>query len=424
MQRQFSDEDLATASLFLLDALSSAYAGSGTTVGRKLINWSKADAHNTRSNAFLMGALTHITETDDLHRASVTHPGCVVIPAVLSIAQTTGASGRDILVATLRGFEAMCRIGRAVGPAHYKLWHNTATCGPFGSAFATASLLQLDENQTVSALGNAGTQSSGLWQFLSSGTMSKHLHAGRASESGLLAAELAQHNFTGAPDILEGEQGMFIAMCPDADPGRMQIPADAAWELSQTSIKPWPSCRHTHPAIDAALEIHAQLGNAIVEKVDIFTYESGQALCDRVKPKNEYQAKFSLQHCVSHALLRGEVTLTSFSDEACVTTAELCSKSNVFLSESLSVAYPKAWGAKVSVSTADGRQLDVERAHCKGDPELPVTQKQWLEKSKALLEYGGLDSVSANDLIAEVLELPARSAPVTHMNEFIQHVST
>lgn len=309
-------EDRAAASLFVLDALASAYAGSATIPGQTLIDWASSQSLNTRTQAFLAGALTHITETDDLHRASVTHPGCIVVPAVLTQAMQRDYTGAQLSDATLQGFEVMCRIGNAVGPAHYRVWHNTATCGPFGSAMAVAFLLGLSEQQIVHALGNAGTQASGLWQFLNTGAMSKHLHAGRASEAGLLAAELGMLDFTGSPDILEGDQGFFKALCPDPDNTLVLDQPDADWQLRQTSIKPWPCCRHTHPTIDAALAVQQQLGNRLVEQVEVTTYQSALDICDRAAPESDYQARFSLQHCVAAALGDGEVTLQSFDDTA------------------------------------------------------------------------------------------------------------
>jgi len=123
------DHDLAAAAMSTLDALATAYAGSATPTGQKLIAWAKSGNLDDKNRTLLMAALTHITETDDLHRVSVTHPGCVVIPPALSLGEKTGAAPDKILRAILHGFEAMCRIGAAVGPTHYKIWHNTATCG-------------------------------------------------------------------------------------------------------------------------------------------------------------------------------------------------------------------------------------------------------------------------------------------------------
>ena len=155
--KPIDSDDLQQSALLMLDAVACAYAGTATPVGNILRQWAGAQARDDKRDALLMGALTHITETDDLHRASVTHPGCVVVPAVLALGERLGSSPEDILRAMAQGFEAMCRVGAAVGPAHYRVWHNTATCGPFGSAMACASLLGLDDRQTADALGNAGT---------------------------------------------------------------------------------------------------------------------------------------------------------------------------------------------------------------------------------------------------------------------------
>ncbi len=309
--KPITQHDRQQAARLTLDAIACAYAGSTTGVGVILRNWAGSDDLDRKRRALLMGALTHITETDDLHRASVTHPGCVVVPAVLALGEKLGSSNEEQLRAILHGFEAMCRFGAAVGPTHYKIWHNTATCGPFGSAMAASSLLNLNVGQTLDALGNAGTQSCGFWQFMETGAMSKHLHAGRACESGLLAAELASHGFSGSPEILEGEKGFFAAMCVDPLPQQVLAGGQDAWQLLQTSIKPWPSCRHTHPTIDCALEIQPLLGGHPVREICIKTYQAAMDVCDNPNPENEYHAKFSLYHCAAIALIDGVVGLDS-----------------------------------------------------------------------------------------------------------------
>jgi len=224
--------DLEHAALLTLDAIANALAGRASEPGAILLRWAETVAPTDAARrAFLLGALTHILETDDLHRTSVVHPGCVVVPAAWAVATREGIRGHAMLRAVLWGFEAATRVGMAVGPSHYRLWHNTATCGPYGSAMATAALLRLDLRSTVHALGNAGAQSAGLWQFLEAGTMTKHLHAGRAAAAGVLAADLAQAGFTGPPAILEGAKGWFAAACPDADPDAVMRNPDDPWQL-------------------------------------------------------------------------------------------------------------------------------------------------------------------------------------------------
>ena len=200
--KPITNDDLKSAQLLVMDTIACAIAAFETEPARILARMPHNTPGDPMRRAFYFGGLSHVIEMDDLHRSSVTHPGTVVIPAAWAVAEVENLGGRAFLEAVLKGYEACCRIGNAVGKAHYKVWHNTSTCGPFGSAMAAASLYGLSENQTVWALGNAGTQSSGLWEFMASGAMSKHLHTARAAESGLLAAYLARDGFTGPDTIL------------------------------------------------------------------------------------------------------------------------------------------------------------------------------------------------------------------------------
>ena len=417
-----SDQDLQRAALFTLDAVACAYAGSKTGVGEVLRNWALQSDMDNKRKALLMGALTHITETDDLHRASVTHPGCVVVPAVLALGEKLGADTRQMLHAILHGFEAMCRIGAAVGLAHYRVWHNTATCGPFGSAMATATLLGLSDAQALDALGNAGTQSSGFWQFMETGAMSKHLHAGRACESGMLAAELAAQGFTGSPEILEGRKGFFAAMCNDPEPERILEHPNADWQLCQTSIKPWPSCRHTHPIIDCALEIHQLLDGSQVNKIDIKTYQAALDVCDYPTPESEYQAKFSLYHTAAIAILDGAVGLDSFDANARQRSERLRRKTAVSVVDPYASNYPISWGAEVTVATESGASCKMSRKDCKGDPELALDDDEMRVKAMGLLQYGGLDDSPARQVCEQVLAMPAIAHSSDIFSHFIDHI--
>jgi 2-methylcitrate dehydratase PrpD len=400
-----SHDDLTAAALFVLDTVANALAARHSPQGQILRDWYGRRPSDTGRRAFLFGALAHILEMDDLHRESVTHPGCAVVPAAWAIAAHNGTNGRDFLKAVLAGYEALCRIGNAVGPAHYKVWHNTATCGPYGAALAAATLLGLREEPTVWALGNAGTQSAGVWQFLEEGAMSKHLHAGRAAEAGVLAAELAARGFTGPAEILEGAKGFFVAACPDARPDRVLAAPDAPWQLRLTSIKPWPSCRHTHPAVEAALELHGRVAVDAIAAIRIETYQAALDLCDNAAPTSEYEAKFSLHHCVAAALSNGAVTLGSFDGPARARLASLGTKTSVCATPAYNAAYPERWGAQLTVQTIGGATLVAERPACKGDPEFPVTVKEMRAKALMLLEHARLPEEHSIALIESIIGL-------------------
>ncbi|MFT5549321.1 MAG: 2-methylcitrate dehydratase PrpD [Candidatus Azotimanducaceae bacterium] len=403
--KPISQSDLDRAAVLTLDAIANTLGGRNSEPGRKLLQWGASQGQDAGRKALVAGGLTHILETDDLHRASVTHPGCVVVPTVFALAEREGSDGKQMLKAILHGFEAMCRVGAGVGPSHYRVWHNTATCGPFGSAMAASTLLNLNPDQTMHALGNAGTQSSGLWEFMETGAMSKHFHAGRAAEAGLVAADLAKLDFTGPPKILEGKKGFFEATCLDAVPEKVTANPDAPWQLTQTSIKPWPCCRHTHPAIDAALELHQLLAGRDIASVHVDTYEAAMDVCDRPHPDSEYAAKFSIYHCVAAAINGGEVVFDSFSKVSRDRLSGLREKITAVVAEPYASNYPVSWGSAVTVLTTEGDRIYAKRTSAKGDPELALSNEEMIVKANMLLAHAGFNKVDARFVIDGVLGL-------------------
>jgi len=421
--KEVSEGDLQRAAFFTLDAIANTLAGRNSEPGKKLLAWGANQGGDAGRQALVAGSLTHILETDDLHRASVTHPGCVVVPAVFALAARESSSGREILLAILQGFEAMCRIGMAVGPAHYRIWHNTATCGPFGSAMAAASVLNLSDEQAMYALGNAGTQSSGFWEFLETGAMSKHLHAGRAAEAGIVAADLALLDFTGPPKVLEGDKGFFKATCADAVPELVTADPDLPWQLSDTSIKPWPCCRHTHPAIDAALELHDLLQGKEIEAVHIDTYQAAMDVCDRPQPDSEYAAKFSLYHCVAVALDAGEVIFDSFSEASRSRLTSLRGRITAVVANEYESNYPVKWGSAVTVVTRCGERLSAQRQAAKGDPESALSDDEMINKAKMLLAHADLSTDTAQQIIDAILGLPKADGSPAVVKQVLAYLS-
>ena len=404
-RKPIEQTDYDAMALFALDGVANMLAGRRTDPGRKLLRYLADRPEDAGRRALVMGGLTHILEVDDLHKASVVHPGCVTIPAAAALSRDTKPGGREFLRAVLHGFEACARVGMSVGRTHYRVWHNTGTCGTFGGAMTAAALLGLTDEQAVHALGNAGTQSAGLWEFLNTGAMSKHLHAGRGAEAGVVAAELARLGFTGPPAVLEGPQGLYAGACPDADPDAVLRDPGAAWQVHATSIKPWPSCRHTHPLVDAALELSRKVDAAAVESVDAAIYRASVDVCDRPAPDSEYEAKFSLQHCVAICLLDGECGFESFGSAARERAAGLRARISVRAGATYDAAYPRSWGGEVTVRLANGGEVTAVRAACKGDPEMPLDREEMIAKADRLLSFAGVDD--RQRLIDEVLGMAA-----------------
>jgi 2-methylcitrate dehydratase PrpD len=408
------------AAWWVLDWLGCAVAGLSTRPGGIMLRHTSDQPTGTASclglrdgrapqvAALHNGAVSHIVEMDDVDRASVIHPGAVVIPAALAVAERTGASGREVLGAVALGYEVAIRVGESVGATHYFHWHNTATCGVFGAAVAAGSLLGLDAEAMTWALGSAGTQAGGLWEFIADGAMSKHLHTGRAAANGVLAAELATLGFTGARRILEGRQGFFAATAPDGDPSRVTEGLGSGWKLPGVSIKPYPSCRHTHSAVDAALRLHSSLAlePEQIERVEIGGYRSMLDLTDNAEPAHPYAAKFSVQYCVARALLDGTLELGHFADARIGEPAvrDVMSRTVVRLAPELDARYPREFPAEISVTLRDGRRVSEVVNTPKGDPEAPLSARELTDKFLAMVR-GSRYSAHAEALRERILSL-------------------
>ncbi len=396
---QAATPHLEAAAAFVQDWMGAYVAGWPTAPAVPLAAYAGGRS-DLEGRVFLAAALSHIAETDDLHRSSVTHPGCVVVPVALLLGEELGRTGPEVLRAVLAGYEVMIRIGNALGPSHYRIFHNTATAGGFGAAAAAATLLEMDEDGWVHALGNAGTQAGGLWEFLTDGAMSKHLHAGMAATAGLRAALLASHGFRGPQRILEGERGFFRGFCPDPEPHRVLESAEG-WALPGTSIKPWPCCRHTHPAIAAALVLRERgvgPGDLLLS-----TYSTALRVTDDREARTPYAARFSLQFCVAAALVQGRVEPDTF--EGGLQDPELrrvMARVQVQESPALEAAYPERWGATLRWSGEGGRVEEVTFPDAPGDPECPLTPRQLEEKVMTLFRHGGLEEERGRALHAAV----------------------
>jgi 2-methylcitrate dehydratase PrpD len=411
------------AALHVLDWIGCAVIGAAAPAGRTLAGWA-ADAasgpchvlgagrRDAWTAALVNGAVGNVLEMDDIHRAAILHPGPVVVPAALALAEREGASAHGFLDAVVRGYEAMIRVGMAVGPDHYRFWHNTATCGPFGAAAAGGSLLGLDRAALVHAFGNAGTQAAGLWQVRHEPVMSKQLHNGRAAHAGLLAADLARTGFTGPATILEGPQGFFAAMCGGADARGVLADIDAPWRIFETGFKPWPACRHAHSTIDAVLDLRRDLALDDVRAIEVHTYRDAVAFCDRAHPESTIQAKFSLQHAVAVTLVEGEPRLEHFDPPWLrePRVAALRERVTVVADDALTAAYPAHFGARVAIHLANGVVLRRDMPDALGDSENPLPPEAIRAKAERLMVAGGLAPARAAAIADATLALPV--APV------------
>lgn len=365
-----------------------------------------AGQHDIHDALLINAALGNVLEMDDVHRAAILHPGPVVIPVALAATQRQNGNGHDLLDAIVRGYEATIRIGRALGTSHYRYWHPTSTAGAFGAAAAAASVLGLDVHQTADALGTAGSRTGGLWQMRHEDVPTKSLHNAQAAQSGWQAAQLARAGVVGPRWILEGEQGLFAATAPQAEPA-LVVAEEADWLIHSTSLKPWPACRHAHPAIDALRDALAsgRPGDAgQVLAIEVATYADALRFCDRPAPQTALQAKFSLQHALAAICVHGTPALAHYTDAACSDPAIARLRGCISVSEDAgcSARFPAHYGARVRVQLADGRQLQAQRMDAWGDPEQPMHPADIDAKATGLAQWGGVEPGLAHALIVQV----------------------
>jgi len=341
--------------------------------------------------AMVNAASSHFAEQDDVHNGAVFHPGTVVFPPVLAVAQAIGSSGPELLTAAVVGYEVGIRVGEFLGRPHYQVFHTTGTAGTIAAAAAVGCLLNLSAEQMLDAFGSAGTQSAGLWEFLRDAADSKQLHTAKAAADGLLSAYLAKEGFTGAKHILEGPQGMAAGMSRDADPAKLTDRLGERWALVETSFKYHASCRHTHPAADA-LQIAMAQNELKPEAIAHVTAHVHQAAIDvlgpALNPATVHQAKFSMGTVLGMIALFGCAGMREFAEHFNdPRVAAFREKCLMALDPEVDLAYPKRWIGKVTVETADGRTLHGRVDEPKGDPGNTLTRSELEQKALRLAEF-------------------------------------
>jgi 2-methylcitrate dehydratase PrpD len=318
--------------------------------------------------ALVNGAIGHALDYDDVNLAMPGHPSVAILPGLMALAEERPSSGREVIAAFVAGYEIACRIGSALKPGHYDLgFHATGTVGAFGAAASCARLLGLDAEATARALGIAGTQAAGLKsQF---GTMCKPFHAGKASQSGLLAARLAARGFSSRPDFIECEQGFALTHGPDFRPEKALADPPGGFYILANLFKYHAACYLTHGPIESARAAR-QLG-AKPEQIARVTLKLDRS-CDRVcnipAPTDGLESKFSLRQTVAMALSGVDTaSLGAYSGATATDPALVALRDKIVLD--FQDGWPQA-GAEIEVALKDGQVLSA--GHDAGVPSADI----------------------------------------------------
>lgn len=389
------------------------WAGGGGRMQARV--WGQGFTMDVFQALLINGMMGHALELDDVHTGSKSHIGAVVATTAWTLADAQQKDGKDFLEAVIVGYEIMARVGMAMDVVSNRKrgWHATGVIGTFGAAAAAGRLLGLDEDQMVSALGMAGTQSSGLWAFLAEGATCKKLHPARAAVNGLTAAVLAKAGMTGPEHILDAEDGgLYRAVSDSWNLGRLTEGLGSSFEILKIDKKPYPCCRTTHHAIDAALALRKELKPGelkAVEKIRVDTYEVGVLQCGFTQyPESPVEAKFSIPYTVAAALVSGKVTQKEFTEGALEdgSAKELAGKVSVVSDPLFSARYPGRWGCRMTVRFLDGRELVKQIDDMSGSVRCPLTEEQERTKFEDLAREA-MPAEAAERLIQQIMGIEA-----------------
>ena len=329
----YPEEAILAAKTAIVDCFACMLAGSQEQLANVLIKYVSSEGGNavatavgmgmktTSSSAALVnGAIAHALDYDDITHVSKTHPTAVLLPTVTALCEETKSSGKDLLLSYITGFEVACSVSETLSPAYYDNlgWHPTGPIGSIGAGASAAKLMALNKEEIEMTMSLAASQGSGLRQNF--GSMTKPFHAGAAARSGVVSAKLVSQGFTAAHDAIEGSFGFSKAFSGgnDFNPGAVLDNLGNKCYLLESGleIKKYPCCGSAHIALDAAF-------NLLVDKtIDVGQINNIEVLVDfdpprslvHSRPKNALEGKFSMEYCLSAALLDKSVSFDSFTD--------------------------------------------------------------------------------------------------------------
>lgn len=359
--------------------------------------------------ALVNGTASHALDFDDVNLAILGHPTVALLPGLLALAEQTGATQDEVLVAFVAGYEVVCRTGALMSPGHYGHgFHCTSTVGSVGAAAACARLLGLDAETTATACGIAATRASGLKSMF--GTMCKPFHAGMAAQNGLLAARLAARGFTSRSDALECAQGLAATQSVDFNPEVAMQDAPLDFHIANNLFKYHAACYLTHGAIEAGIAVRAKsrASSNAIRSIEIRVPPVADRVCNLPRPSTGLEAKFSLRLTVAMALAGRDTSGIETYTDALTRDPELVRLRDLATIEFVD-GYPEA-SAEVSITAADGTRFSAGHDAGVADADLarqggklerkfdalvePVLKERSRTLRDALTGFGGPDDIS------------------------------
>ena len=357
--------------------------------------FSDKKTYSPSAAALLNGTLAHSLDFDDTHAEASLHSSAPILSAALAAAQMNKSSGQELITACVVGYEVQIRLGLAGGSsAHYKKgFHPSATCGIFGAAAAAGYLMGLTKEQYISAFGIALSQSAGSMQFLTDGAWTKRSHVGQAAQNGLSCAIMAGEGFKGPSQAFEGQWGYLHSYASGGDVNKATTGLGEEFQTLNLGVKPYPSCRYSHAAIDGLIELKKELkfSSDDLDDIDIGLSETalniiGYPLTDKQHPKSVVDGQFSMPFCAAVTVKSGGLQWDDYKNHLNnKDTLSLCNKIKVSPDEDAEKCCPEYMSAKVKV-VVKGEKYEKFVKIPKGEPENFMEDVEFISKFKGLTE--------------------------------------
>lgn len=333
-----------------------------------------------RLSAFMNSLYGHGAELDDGNKKAAGHAGVHLIPAVFALADKLGSSNEDVLLALATGYETYIRVSSAAQPGLVaRGFHSTGMAGTLACAAACSRLYGLDAQGIEDAIALATTMTGGLLSYGDSRPAIKPLNPGKAAENGVFAAMLANEGVQGPTESLEGQNGWFHAVADEIH--EEYLKGSDHLLLHDCYFKLYPSCRHTHCGIDAAVALHERVKAVEIEKVNVYIYPNAIKLAGIKIPKDQDETKFSIQYTLACALLNGSYGIADMDlPRLTPDVLKLIERTELISDPSMEDRVKGIRGTRVEVVLKDGKREEETVLVPKGDPEKPLTRDDIIDK--------------------------------------------
>ncbi len=371
-----------------------------------------------KETVFLNGLNGHALDYDDGTNSGIIHLGSPIFSLLLPLAQKYDLSIEKMLKAAIIGYEASYTMAVSIQPMHKALgYHATGTCGVLGAALAAAYMLGFTDEERFQAFATSCVSASGMLMVLDDGSELKPYNVAKSAMLALTSIQLAKAGFKGHPDPLGHSRGFLKMMTGKNDIELKPVLLNGTYAIEKTYTKPYASCRYTHPSVEAAIRMRSVVKLEEVKEIVVKTYDLAVSGHDHTDIHGSYSAKMSIPYSTAAGFIFGKAGLQEFGEEIIKNpeVLSLAKKVKVLADENLSASFPKEQTAIVEIRTTDGRKFTERVDYPKGEPENPMTDKEFKEKYDGLFVYAGYEKTvsdriydyvtSGGNSVRELLEM-------------------